>query len=57
MPLLLRQGHVLLVTGWSRQTLRKMVDNDALKVVRTSGGQRHYRKREIAEIIGMKELL
>ena len=58
LPLLLFEHHVIEITGYARNTLRKMTDCAVLNLVKPKGcGQARYQKKQIAQLVGWEGLL
>lgn len=56
LPLLLREHQVVAATGYTRNTLRKMVDCAVLDQVRPKGSAEHrYRKLQVGKLLGYEE--
>jgi hypothetical protein len=55
LPLLLTDKEAERATGFSRNTLRKMVDNKVLNFIKPAGmDQGRYQKKQVADLVGFK---
>lgn len=53
LPLLLRRGHVLAVTGWSRRTFYLRVKSGALRPVAFGGNTICVSKADLGKMLGI----